>query len=145
MAEPVLAREYVFAVNTGTDATPTWTTIKGLKEWNAGSDATQADTTDFESLGVDEHQISRRSHTLTLTGQREPGDAGQDAVQAVAMNIGSSAAKSFRVTAPGPGPGNIKTFKASVRAPWLGSGGGGMDDPSSWSPVLGITGAITTT
>lgn len=145
MAEPVLAREYKFETNTGTDAAPVWTTIKGLKEWSAESDATEADTTDFESLGIDEHLIARRSHSLTLTGQRETGDAGQDAVQATALSIGAASIKGFRVTAPGAGPNNIKTFKASAKVPWLGSGGGSMDAPSGWVAVLKITGAVTTT
>lgn len=145
MAEPVLAREFVFAINTGTVATPVWTTIKGLKEWGAGTDTSKADTTDFESLGIDEHLVSRRAHSLTLTGQRETGDPGQDAVQGVALSIGAAAMKQFRVTAPGAGPNNIKTFTASVSAPWLGSGGGGMDDPSGWEVELGISGPVTTT
>lgn len=145
MAEPVLAREFKFEINTGTVAVPTWTVIKGLKEWSASSDKSTADTTDFESLGVDEHLVSRRSHSMTLTGQRELGDAGQDAVQGVALSIGAAAMKQFRVTAPGGGAGSIKTFTASVSAPWLGSGGGGMDDPTGWEVELGISGAITTT
>ena len=145
MAEPVLAREFLFAVNTGTDATPVWTTIKGLKTWQAGSEATKADTTDFESGGVDEHLIARRSHSLTLTGQREVGDPGQDAIQATSTLIGSAAVKGYRVTAPGAGPNNIKTFKASASTPWVGSSGGSMDDPAGWSVDLSLTGAITTT
>ena len=145
MPDPVLAREFKFEINTGTDATPTWTTIKGLKEWQAGSDVTRADTTDFESGGVDEHQIARRSHSLTMTGQREVGDPGQDAVQNTVLSIGAAAMKTYRITAPGAGPGNIKTVKASASAPWLGSSGGSMDDPAGWSVSLSLTGAITTT
>lgn len=145
MADPVLAREFVISVNTGTEAVPTWTRINGLKEWTAESDANNADTTDFESAGVDEHQVSRRSHTMTLTGQRETGDPGQDAVQALAFNIGISSIKQFRIVAPGGAAGSIKTFKASAKVPWAGSGGGGMDDPAGWVASLSITGSIVST
>ncbi len=148
MALPVLAREFIFEVNTGTDATPVWTRIGGLKEWSAGSDSSDADTTDFESAGVDEHLVSRRSHTMTLTGQRETGDPGQDAVQALALAIGAPSIKKFRMTAPLPAgatTGNIKTFSASARVPWAGSGGGSMDDPTGWEANLKITGSIVTT
>lgn len=139
----VLARDWVAEINTGTEASPVWTKINGIDTLTFGGDKEDADDTDFNSQGWNEHMVVERSKSLTLegkyledpdTGDRDPG---QEAVEDLGEKIGYDSLGQFRLTSPG---GKIRIFKASVN---IGDIGGGHNDKTSWSAELTISGPIT--
>lgn len=132
---PVLARGWAFEINTGTEALPTWTEIGGLTSWSdGGDDATETDTTDFQSDGWTEHLVAGRSAgTISFEGHYEVDpatdarDAGQAAVEAAAELIDYDSIKGFRMFHVGTGKGlaGVATFRR-------GSKGGGNNDKTTW-------------
>lgn len=140
----VLARGFDFELNTGTEAVPAWVAIGGVKSWSHSPQANDADTTDFDDEGRMAHMKASRGDEFTVTANYQEDeddgsrDAGQEAAEAWADEIGPSSRKQFRITSPG---GITKTFQSTAT---VKSGGGGNDDPNAWELTLKITGAITT-
>jgi len=139
----VLARDYVFELNTGTDAVPVWTEVKGVNTWSHSPQANDADTTTFDEAGRLSHLKASRGDEFGLqgliledvaTGDRDPG---QEACEAWGREIGPASLKQFRITSPG---GSTITFHASATCT---VGGGGNDDPSAWEVSMVASGAIT--
>ena len=144
MAETeILARDYTFELNTGTEASPTWVEVEGLNTWAHAPASGEADTTTFDDDGDMTHLKASRGHTFTLSGllQEDEGDgsraAGQEAVESWALLKGTASLKQFRITSPG---GNVRTFNASAE---VTKGGGGNDDPDAWSVAVHVSGPIT--
>lgn len=127
----VLSRDFDIAINTGTEALPTWTPIGGLAE--DGITLTQkASTEDFALAGdggLEKPMVTGRGWTVKLKGSRLEDvtagtrDVGQAAVEAVSHEMVYDAVKSFKITSPATTPEAI-TFEASVGAvdPFGGSG-----------------------
>lgn len=119
-----------------------WTAIGGLTSLSFGSDSTEADTTSFDEAGRESYLVVKRGNTLTLEGKyledEETGarDAGQQAVEASADQIGPSAMRYYRVTSPG---GTERVFMSSAKLSELG---GGTDDPTSWGAECKCSGLI---
>lgn len=145
-ATEVLARGFVFELNTGTVAVPVWTAVGGINSWSHSPVANDADTTTFDDDGRMSHMKASRGDSFTLNGlyQEDPDDgtrdAGQEAVEAWADEIGPASRKQFRISSPSTVP-TVKTFMATAT---VTAGGGGNDDPTTWSVVVTVDGAITT-
>lgn len=142
---PVLARGWAFEI--GTDiATPVFTEIGGLTSWSdGGDDATETDTTDFQSDGYSEHLVAGRSAgTITVEGHWEVDptddsrDPGQAAVEAAAEMIDYDSVIPFRYFHVGTGKG--LTGEATFRR---GSKGGGNNDKTSWGATIKWNGKPT--
>ena len=150
----VLARDWKIEILTkgsipvlsATDYTPSadaeWSGIGGITSLTFGSDSTEADTTSFDEAGRESHLIVKRGNTVTidgkyledqLTGER---DAGQQAVEIAADQIGPTAMRYYRLTSPG---GTERVFLASTKLAELG---GGTDDPTSWGAECKCSGLI---
>lgn len=140
----VLARGWTFEIQTD-EATPTYVPIGGINNFSVSPTKNDADVTDFDSEGREEHLPASRGLSITVegfyledpdTGERDPG---QQAVEELADKIGVQGIAGFRMTSPG---GNTKEFKASAN---VTSPGGGNNDPASWSAELTVSGKITST
>lgn len=138
------ARDWGFAINTGTVAVPVWTPVGGINSWSHSPTKNDTDTTTFDDDGRLSHMPISRGDSFTIEGlfSEDPAngtrDAGQEAVEAAGNAVGTAGIKQFRITSPG---GTIKTFDASFN---VTIGGGGNDDGTSWSAELTVDGAIVT-
>jgi len=136
-----LARDLVFEVNLGGSGGG-FVEVKGLHSLTHSPNSTDADTSDFESAGHDEHLKAARGDTWTitgftledvLTGDRDPGQA---ACEALAQLVGPEAMGTFRITSPG---GNTITFTASVEVTLAG---GATNDAAAWNATVKTSGAM---
>jgi hypothetical protein len=143
-ATKILARGFKFEINTGTDAVPVWVAIGGVNTFSFDSSKADADTTDFDSNGRNEHMVASRTFSMTLGGHRKEDlsdgtrDLGQEAVEAAADDIGPDSLHGFRFYNETSLKG--KQFKASVN---VTGPGGGNDDVASWNVDLTGSGAVT--
>lgn len=137
--EKVLPRGWLLEIETAPD---TYTAIKGLKSFKFGGKKKDADTTDFDSAGNEEHQVASRAKTLTVEahhledpddGSRDPGQA---AIEDLAGQTGADSLGSFRLTSPG---GVVRTFDASAE---VSDQGGKLDDPTAFNFELTVSGAV---
>lgn len=139
--EKVNARDWVVEINTGTVALPTWVQIGGLNSISIGRNDEEADTTDFDSDGIEEHQVMQRGKTLGLEGffEEDPAtkarDAGQQAVEDHADLVGIASLKQYRFASPG-GTRKVALFSAKI-----GTVGGGNNAKTSWGVELKRSGA----
>lgn len=141
-ATKVLARGWMFEINTGTVAVPAWVQIKGINSHSWSPTKNDADTTTYESEGSTEHLPASRGMSITFSGFRleDPADgardAGQAAVEAAARLIDVAGLKQLRVTSPGG-------LESIASGSWdVNPGGGGNDDPSAWSATFKASGPI---
>ena len=124
------------------DGGPTWQAVGGIEDFDIGRSTTRADTTDFDSGGAEENRVIRRGKTFTLNGHflEDEGtgdrDAGQEAIEDAAEQVGAAAEKTFRLTSPG---GTIFTFAATVQ---VGTSGD-KNDVTKFAYELVRTGATT--
>lgn len=122
------------------DVNGTPTPIKGIEDFEIGSSKTDADTSDFDSEGVEEHLVIRRGKSLTLNGHWLEDEAdgsrdpGQEAVAGLADLVGPEALGTFRFTSPG---GTVFQFQASVEE----SVSGDKNDVTKFSYTLTRSGA----
>jgi hypothetical protein len=136
-----LARDLTFEI--AEDASgDDWLEVKGLQSLVHAPSSTDADTSDFESEGHDEHLKASRGDTWTitgfyledvLTGER---DEGQVAVEALSRLVGPAAMGIFRVTSPG---GNTITFTGSAEVTLHG---GSTNDAAAWNATIKTSGAM---
>jgi len=121
------------------------TEIKGIHAFSIASQKQDADVTDFESNGRNEHVVASRGTTITLegyfmedvsTGARDPG---QEAVETLAGLVGPTSIAAFTLTTPG---GTTWVFNASadVEGP-----GGDTNAAASWKCTLMVSGSIVIT
>jgi len=134
-----LARGFIFEINT---VSTTFVRIKGINQWGHSPADNDADTTDFDDAGAMSHLKASHGDEFTLTGfyLEDPDDGsrdpGQEAVEALSVEVGPDSLKGFRITSPG---GVVKTFTASAKTT---VGGGGTDDPASWECTLKVSGLV---
>lgn len=139
--EKVNARDWVVEINTGTVALPTWVQVGGVTSFTIGRDAEEVDTTDFDSNGIEEHQVMQRGKTITLEGfyLEDPAskgrDAGQTAVETHADEVGVASLKQYRFTSP------ALTRKVALFSAKVGDVGGSNNDKTSWGVELKRSGA----
>lgn len=139
MTQKNLARHYRLDFNTGDEATPTWTPIKGLSSIVPSFSGTDANTKDFDSNGWDSHLKAGRGMTVECSGFRlennETGerDPGQEAVEVYAQAIDHpSVAKQFRIVRRADDTVYYRFFASASCTPF----GGGADDASTWSATI---------
>lgn len=106
----------IFAINTGTDSAPTWTTVgEVVTAPQSGRMAKTADATNLESPTVEWIATLIDSGVFDVTCNRVAGDAGQLAVEAA---FSTKAKKNYKVTLPMTDAqttaGDTYTFKAIV-------------------------------
>lgn len=139
----VLARDYIFELNTGTSETPSWVEINGVNSWSDTPQAVDADTTTFDEGGRQSHLKASRGNEFGLQGlilldeADASRDPGQEAAETWADQIGPASLKEFRITDPA---GGTYTMLASAT---VTRGGGGNDDPSAWNLAVKCSGTIT--
>ena len=137
----VSAAGFTFAVWDGVSA---YVTILGIEDWDQSNSKTDAETSDIDSQGLEEHIVVRRGKSLTLNGffLEDEGDGsrdpGQTLVEAVGALTGTTSTENFRITTPG---GTTHTFAASADV--MGDvAKGGKNDAGRWSVALKISGAV---
>jgi len=139
----ILARDYLFELNAGSEGAPDWVEIKGLTTWSHSPAKGEADTTSFDEDGAQSHLPASRGGEFTINGfvledeSNGNRDPGQAAVEQWADEIGPSGLWQFRITSPA---GNTRTFLASAT---VTAGGGGNDDASAWEVAIKASGLIT--
>lgn len=140
----VLARDWLFHVNTGTDASPTWVQVKGINNHSWSETKNDADTTDYDNDGWLAHIPASRGKSVTLSGyymeDGTPGgtrDPGQAAAETWANAMGPNGIRKFKVTTPGN-----TTIIGSASAK-VSLGGGGNDDASGWELEVTYSGQVT--
>jgi predicted secreted protein len=141
----VLARNWTIEAGeeSGTPGTYTWTKVGGVNTFTISSDKTDADTTDFDSGGRDEHIVAGRSNEITFEGwflEDETGvrDAGQAKIEDFGDLIGPESIKPLRLTSPG---GKVRQFNGSFV---VGDVGGGNNDATSWGATFTPSGPVVT-
>ncbi len=134
-----LARDLTVAIKVGVSYVP----INGINTLTHAPSETEADTTDFASAGRAEHMTAERSEQWTLAGftledvSIGTKDPGQEAVEALAQEIGTTSLGTFRITSPG---GNTIEFQASASVTHYD---GGNNDAAKWQAVLKVSGKPT--
>ncbi len=124
-------------------ADDTWTEIKGLNNISHSDASVDADTTGFDSEGVEESMVAQRGESWTIAGFKlldtttGDGDEGQEAVETLSRQIGPASVGYFKIVYPGGG-NEIFAGTAKFTKP-----GGGNNDPAGWSVALKVTGAVT--
>lgn len=140
-----LARDLTIAIQVAGSGGNEFVPIKGLNTLTHSPSSTDAETTDFDSDGASEHMKAERGESWTLAGftledvlngERDPG---QEAVEALAAEVGLDSLGTFRITSPG---GTVSTFSASAE---VTKAGGGNNDPASWQAVIRQSGRAVIT
>jgi hypothetical protein len=142
-AGKVLMRDVVPSINTGTDVAPVWVPIKGLTEPVEHSPSTKrVELQDADSAGREEHMVVTRGDAFTCKGFRMEDesngdrDAGQEACETLAKQIGTASLKQFKIESPG-GDGIVFTASAQVKLY-----GGNESDAAPWECELTVSGDI---
>lgn len=103
--------ENQFQVNTGTKEAATWTEIKELESFSVSFDNGVEEWKPFEHKGWVRRLMTAKSVTISVSGKRHVGDAGNDAIAAIALKNGRDAEKDFQWTFP---DGAKLVFKEAV-------------------------------
>ena len=120
-----------------------YTQINGLTTLTHSPSSTDADTTDFNSNGFEEHMKAARGTTWQMdghtledigTGARDPG---QLLCEQLGQQVGPLSIGAFRITSPG---GNAVEFNGSID---VTLGGGANNDAATWKATIKVTGQPT--
>jgi predicted secreted protein len=139
-AVKVLARGWKAEIQNPGDSQ--YVEIKGLNSLTFDSEKNDADITDFDSQGNNEHLVASRGKSLSVEGfyledqTTKARDPGQVLVEALADGMGEDSLGNFRLTSPA---GTVRYFVASANVTGIG---GGNDDPTAWSAELAVSGAM---
>lgn len=139
----VLARDFEFEVNTGTEGAPVWVEVKGIDSWSHSPSTERADTTTFDSDGDPEHLVAAIGDSFTMTGKyiedvsNGDRDPGQEAVEAWGRLKGPASLKQFRITSPAGTVIGPFYCSASVTL-----GGGGNNDANKWEFAVEVSGGL---
>lgn len=139
MNQAIMARDWKFSINTGTDAAPVYTEIKGIKQFTVSPSKNDTALTTFDNQGWDAHVVGSRSLSVKLDCNWKPDatgtgrDPGQAAVAALSEKVGLDSVSKFQMTDP---DGAVTLFSASAQFEY----GGGNDDPTSFNVTLQVTG-----
>ena len=128
-----------------TDETgPVFTEILGIKSFTFDSSVTDADTTGFDDDGLKTHLPATKTYTIDAEGHfledqdDKTRDPGQEACETLSDALGIDGIEVFQLTTPA---GTVKTFSASAI---VGGIGGGIEDATTWTLNLRVSGAIVT-
>lgn len=103
--------ENQFQVNTGTKESATFTDIKDLESFSVSFDNKVEEWNPFDQKGWSRRLMTAKSVTISVSGKRHLGDAGNDAIAALALKNGRDAEKDFQWTFP---DGAKLVFKEAV-------------------------------
>ena len=103
--------ENQFQIDTATSDSPTMSNIKDCESFSVSFDNGVEEWTPFDTEGWTRRLMTAKSVTITVTAKRHVGDAGNDAVAALAWVNGRSAEKDFQWTFP---DGTTVKFEAAV-------------------------------
>lgn len=124
-------RMWALDVNTGTDAAPVWTPVRGRTEFQPNLDPTLQDDSDFDGDGWKSQTVTAQAWSLAFKVARKVTsadatayDAGQEALRAAseAMGTGNSAHVRWYETTPG-GP-RTEAYDGRAAVSWTPDGGG---------------------
>lgn len=73
----LLASAWALDVNTGTEAVPVWTPVKGMTQFKENISSSMEDDSDFDSNGWGSDQVTQRKWSLECEGKRKR-DASND-------------------------------------------------------------------
>lgn len=103
--------ENQFQINTATSDAATMSNIKDCESFSVAFDNGVEEWTPFDTEGWVRRLMTAKSVTITVTAKRHVGDAGNDAVAALAWVNGRAAEKDFQWTFP---DGTTVKFEAAV-------------------------------
>ncbi|OZM73972.1 hypothetical protein CFN78_06705 [Amycolatopsis antarctica] len=114
-------------VNTGTEETPVWTTVRGMTKLEMPIEAEEVDTSDFDSGGWADSLTTFRSWKVDYEGfegftgpdDSPVEDPGQEALRARGIQTGSEAYADVRLFRTDNGKG----YQGRVSVNWNGTGG----------------------
>lgn len=137
----ILGREFTLEVETATPGT--YQAIGGIKDISFSPSTQRAETTDYDSAGIEEHLVASRGLSFTVNCHflEDAGDGSRDAGQQLVIDsaeaVGASSLVNFKLTTVG---GTEKVFAGSIE---LTESPEGMDDPSTFSFVVTRSGPTT--
>lgn len=112
--------ENQFKVNTSSSSTASWATIADCETFEVAFDNGVEEWTPFESEGWVRRLMTAKNVTITVTGKRNVGDAGNNFIAGLAFKNGREAEADFQWTFK---DGTVVTFTGSpINVTALGSG-----------------------
>jgi len=140
--DKILAQDWTFEAET--DTPDTYVNIAGVESFSLSYDKKIADTTTYDSNGIEEHIPSRVSFKMTIDCKYDTAaavgavggvrDAGQLRVETLAAAVGTAGLAKFKVTNPEL---VNKVFTASVAI-----SESGQNDATMFKIILTVSGAI---
>ena len=103
--------ENQFKINKSLSSTPSFVTIADCETFEVSFDNGVEEWTPFESEGWVRRLMTAKAITVTVSGKRNIGDAGNDFVSGLSFNNGQSAQADFQWTFP---DGTVVTFNDAV-------------------------------
>jgi len=142
----VLSDDFVISINTGSEESPTWTPILGLKShrWSE-SNTKEVDASNRSTRGRGQTRVVRRGNTLTFGGNffedESDGtrDPGQAAVETLASQIIPDDLGWFAYETPG---GTVKYLQATAK---MSDEGGDLDSLCEWGASCDVYGEVLDT
>ena len=112
--------ENQFKVNTSSTSTASWATIADCETFEVAFDNNVEEWTPFESEGWVRRLMTGKGVTITVSGKRNIGDAGNNYIASLAFENGRDAEVDFQWTFK---DGTVVTFTgAPINVTALGSG-----------------------
>ena len=112
--------ENQFKVNTSSTSSASWATIADCETFEVSFDNGVEEWTPFESEGWVRRLMTAKNVTITVTGKRNVGDAGNNFIAGLAFKNGREAEADFQWTFK---DGTVVTFTGSpINVTALGSG-----------------------
>lgn len=112
--------ENQFKVNTSSASSASWATIADCETFEVSFDNGVEEWTPFESEGWVRRLMTAKNVTITVTGKRNVGDAGNNFIAGLAFKNGREAEADFQWTFK---DGTVVTFTGSpINVTALGSG-----------------------
>lgn len=125
-----LNRKWRLEVNTGTTASPTWTRVYGMTEFQPTLEPTLQDDADFDSDGYRSQAVTAQAWGCTLKVSRKTVDGapttydpGQEELRAAAAEMGVANSREIRFYEMEPGGPRIEAYQGKVAVSWSPDGG----------------------
>ena len=103
--------ENQFKINTASSSTASWKTIADMESFSVSFDNGVEEWKPFESEGWVRRLLTAKGITISVSGKRNVGDDGNDAVAAMAFVNGRAAEKDVQWTFP---DGTVVQFSGAV-------------------------------
>lgn len=124
------ARKWYLDVNTGTTTAPVWTGVFGITKFQPALKPTWVDTSDFDSGGDKSQTATARSWSLVFGVARKSQasdptqyDPGQEALRAIAENVGTANSVEVRWYEMEPGGPRVEAYQGTCGVEWSPDGG----------------------